>query len=285
MDELLFDLRRVSVAFRGNDRPQVVLDDCSLRIRQGEFLAIVGRNGSGKSTLGRVLAGLCPISLGEYNRAVDSSRDVSIVLQNPDAQLVGETVYEDLCFGMENRCIPPEQMQARALAALAEAGLHAGLDTPTAHLSGGQKQLLCLAGALAVDAKAFILDEVTAMLDGVARQTVLRAAARLHRQGKTVIWITQLMDELSYAGRVAALESGRLAFDGTAEQFFYEEADRNGATPQNENHDGSWCGMLGFPPPYAVEVARQLIRLGWPMDEFRPLRAEQLARAVGAPCL
>ncbi|ASS77257.1 hypothetical protein CIG75_16135 [Tumebacillus algifaecis] len=257
-------LSDVSVAFATSKGVHSVLEDINLTIEQGEWIAIIGQNGSGKSTLAKVLSRLCPISRGELN--VIPAR-VQMVFQNPEAQIVGETVYEDVCFGMENAAVPPAEMPERARVALEKVGLAHLIDQSVSTLSGGQKQLLGIAGCLAMEAEMIVFDECTAMLDPASREMVLSVARDLQRQGKTLIWITQWMEELADADRVLAFSEGKTRFDGTAQAFFY---------------DGI-CQSLGFVPPYAVQVAQHLLGQGVALAG-RPLTASELSEAVGALC-
>jgi energy-coupling factor transport system ATP-binding protein len=258
------ELRGVSVAFATNGEVRPVLVDLDLRVAPGEWVAVIGRNGSGKSTLGKVLAGLCPVSRGT---AVGTER-VQMVFQNPEAQIVGETVYEDVCFGLENRAVDPAEMPARALAALRQVGLADKLHHSVTMLSGGQKQLLGIAGCLATEADAIVFDEATAMLDPASRARMLGVVQHLHRDGATVVWITQWLEELAYADRVIALEDGKIVYEGEPRDFFYEQAG-----------ESSPCERLGFVPPYTVQVAQGLRRRGVELAA-RPILPQELREAV-----
>ncbi len=254
-------LSHVSVAFAVGEDVHKVVTDVDLTIERGEWLVLIGQNGSGKSTLAKVLCGLCPISSGEIERF---GTKVQMVFQNPEAQIVGETVYEDVCFGMENRAVDPEKMPERARIALEKVGMSHLLHQPVTTLSGGQKQLLGIAGCLAVEADVIVFDECTAMLDPASRQLVLHVAQELKEQGKTLIWITQWMEELAYGDRVVALGQGEVVFSGAARAFFYEGI----------------CEQLGFVPPYAVQVAHRLQDKGMRLAG-RPLTPDELSIAVG----
>jgi energy-coupling factor transport system ATP-binding protein len=273
-------IQDVSVVLRTADGTTPVLHHLNLNIHAGEWVAIVGRNGSGKSTLSRVLAGLCPVSAGRVRIQVDGGSHtanpsptpapvVQMVWQNPDAQLVGETVYEDVCFGLENRAVPTDEMPQRAMGALRQVGLAALADRPVTTLSGGQKQLLCIAACLAMEPDVMVFDEATAMLDPASRKRVLTVVEDLQRRGTTIVWITQWLDELVRAQRVVALDGGQVVFDGTPTAFFY-------ASPADQP---SACEQLGFPPPYAVALAQRLIRDGRQVPG-RPLSAGELVEVL-----
>lgn len=272
--DLAFSLNNVSVAYATSEGIKPVLRDLDLQIVSGEWIALIGNNGSGKSTLAQVLAGLCPISRGTLNRAAAQANRhaVQMIFQNPDAQIVGATVYEDICFGLENRAVPPHAIPALAQAALAKVGLEQALHRPVAHLSGGQKQLLCIAAALAMDAAALIFDETTSMLDPLARQRVIHTAQTLHQQGTTIIWVTQLMEELGFAQRVVALDAGRIVFDGDPTRFLYGAV---GNQPP--------CTALGFVPPYTVQAAQHLLQAGVDLPAY-PLLPTQLSAMVRDLC-
>lgn len=269
-----FLLEHVTVAFTTNEGIRPVLIDMNLEIVAGEWLAVVGQNGSGKSTLGKVLAGLCPISRGNVRRAGGETSSAQMVFQNPEAQIVGETVYEDVCFGLENRAVDPTDMPERALRALRLVGLEQKMHAYVEKLSGGQKQLLGIAGCLAMDASVIVFDEATAMLDPTSRVNVLQVVQELRRQGKTIIWITQWMEELAYADRVVALDGGKIAFDGKSEEFFYGK----GVAGSVEG-EGNPCERLGFVLPYAVQVAQELEKHGVTL-KGRPILPNELSKAV-----
>jgi len=290
-------LRDASVAFIHDEEIRPVLRRIDLEIGSGQLVALLGRNGSGKSTLLRVFAGLLPLSRGSIERVEDSP--IPIVFQNPDAQIVGETVLEDICFGLENIAIPTEQMAERASKALAAVGLAGFEDRPIISLSGGQKQLVCIASAIAMNPPVIIMDEPTAMLDPISKRQVMAIAEQLQREGKTVIWATHSMDEVGLADRVIVLASGSLVFDGSPEQFFYgvddliDEAEDVGelgpeavATAARKSSDArltSPCRRLGFHPPYAVEAVQSLHARGMMLDR-QPVRVEDCLEAVDQLC-
>lgn len=270
MEKSLIELREVSVYLPG--REEAVLHQLSGTICEGEWLTVAGRNGSGKSVLGRLLAGLDGRYSGEIGRSAQGA-SVRLVMQNPEAQLIGETIEEDLRFGMECAGIPPEKMELRQQEALAATGL-AGMEAClVGSLSGGQKQLLALAGALAVRPSVLIADEATSMLDPESRRRLLSVLQTLQQRGMTVIHITQLLEEAAYAGRIWALDEGRLVFDGLPGEFFY------GRTGSTTGECVSPCRAAGLLPPLTVAVSEQLRAKGLLKDCF-PLMPEELERAV-----
>lgn len=267
-------LRDADVALQAPENSETVLRRLTLRIDEGEFVAIVGRNGSGKSTLLRALGGFAQITHGEIAVDRETMRSARTVFQNPDAQIVGETVFEDVSFGLENMAVPPGEMPGRVREALSLVGLSVREDEPVEHLSGGQKQLLCMAGAIATGTRILLLDEPAAMLDPSSKSAVQRVVKRLHEKGTTIVWTTQAMDEIGLAERVIALKDGEVAFDGTPERFLYGDGAADTPCP---------CLSLGFRLPYAVEVAHRLLTAGFPLRE-RPVRGEQLLEAVSDVC-
>lgn len=275
-------LEDVTVAFSTSNGVHHALSNLNYEFRRADWTAVIGANGSGKSTLSKVLAGLCSLSKGRVtlpDAHTDASAPttfspvVQLVLQNPEAQIVGQTVYEDICFGLENIALRADQMKQVALEALRRVGLDVPLEMSVESLSGGQKQLLAIAGCLAMKPSVLIFDEVTSMLNPEIRKVVLRAVKNLHLEGMTVIWITQWLDELSYANKVVALEHGKITFSGTPREFFYN------------HHEGeSHCDQFGFTAPYIVQVVRELEYLGVTLPS-RPLNPEELELALEELCL
>lgn len=207
------------------------LDRVSLQIPRGQFLAVLGHNGSGKSTLAKLLNGLFLPTQGSVTvsgmdtrddaRIWDIRRTAGMVFQNPDNQLVATQVYDDVAFGLENIGIPPEEMPARIDRALEMTGMSQFKQHAPHLLSGGQKQRVAIAGILAMQPEALILDEATAMLDPQGRREVLGTVLRLNReQGITVVWITHFMEEAARAQRVLVMDHGRIAMDGTPGEIF-----------------------------------------------------------------
>ncbi|SHE12399.1 ABC transporter for multidrug [Chlamydia abortus] len=279
-----FLLEGASVYFRKGSGSHEVLSNIHISISKGEWIGIVGRNGSGKSTLAKVLSGSCPLSAGTIKQGWVNGRRIGMIGQQPDAQIVGETLYEDVCFLMENEAVEPAKMPDKAEQALSRVGLNLPLDHPVGELSGGQKQLLAVAGWLVTDTAVLVFDEATAMLDPASRLNVLHIAQELKRAGTTIIWITQWMEELAWADRVVALDRGKLVFDGTVPSFFYGEdvtAQDRDRSRENHSHadDVTPCQRLGYEQPYAVQVARSLRKRNIRLPSW-PVTVEQLGEAV-----
>ena len=194
------------------------LDGVSLQVPKGQWLAVLGANGSGKSTLARHLNGLLQPTAGrvlvagrpleEYTDIQQLRRLVGIVFQNPDNQIVGNSVEEDVAFGLENLGLPRPEMRRRIGEALQMVGLAGREKVDPAALSGGQKQRLAIAGALAMQPQALLLDEATSMLDPVGVAEVLEVLRRLHQQGLTIVMITHNMSEVLFCeiGRASCRE-------------------------------------------------------------------------------
>lgn len=277
-EKKLAELSKVSVkplTYGEQLNPQpYLLQAINLSITEGEWINLIGRNGSGKSTLARLLAGFGAFQV-EGKVYKDRSRfatgQVPIVLQQPDASMVGSTPWEDVLTMLEQHGVEGEKIPALAEAALHQTGLHARMHQPVQTLSGGQKQLTAIAGCLAVQSPMLILDEVTAMLDPEACLHVMDKVRELNSRGVTVIWITQKLEELAAGDRVLALEKGGLRFDGEAERFFERRAS-GGASP---------CEELGFGAPYVVRTAWELEALGVKLEPL-PMTPAMLAKAVTA---
>lgn len=246
-----------------------------LSIERGEFVALVGPNGSGKSTLARHLNGLLLPTAGQVwvdgmltadARHLWAVRQrVGMVFQNPDNQIVASTVEEDVAFGPENASLPPDEIRRRVDEALALVGLDDYRAHPPQMLSGGQKQLLAIAGVLATRPMCIVLDEPTSMLDPRGRRRVLDTVHRLNAEdGITVVLITHAMDEAATAGRLLIMDAGRVVMDGPPEQILAE---------------ADWLRELGLDVPPAVEVARRLRERGVPLPPGL-LTMEALARAL-----
>lgn len=203
----------------------------SMSIEQGQFVVILGRNGSGKSTLARLLNGLLTPRKGTVIiDGIDTRNDeliwevrknLGLVLQNPDNQIVATTVEEDVAFGPENLGIPPLQIRNKVDESLKMVGMEAYSDYSPHMLSGGQKQRIAIAGILAMEPKCIVLDEATSMLDPHGRKEVMDVLKKLNREkGITIVLITHHMDEAVEADQVMVMEAGRLTLKGTPEQIF-----------------------------------------------------------------
>ena len=214
-----------------NNKIVRAIDNVSLKVEEGEFIALVGHNGSGKSTLAKVLNGLLLPRLGEVKIYGVSTRDkskiydirsnIGMVFQNPDNQMIASIVEDDIAFGPENLGIPREEIRERVDWALEKVGMSEyRLSTPF-KMSGGQKQRIAIAGILAIKPKIIVFDESTAMLDPRGRKEILKVAHELNKQENiTVILITHYMDEAIDADRVVVMNKGKIVTDGTPSEVF-----------------------------------------------------------------
>lgn len=215
------------------ESPQAVvaLDGLSFSIEPGEYVGIVGGNGSGKSTLARHLNALLLPTAGTVRVAGLDTRDrgavweirrqVGMIFQNPDNQMVATVVEEDVAFGPENLGLPPREIRERVDAALEAVGMSSFLRSAPHRLSGGQKQRVAIAGILAMRPACVVFDEATTMLDPQGCAEVLATVRELNRRdGITVILISHALDDLMDAGRIIALDAGRLVADGPPAEVF-----------------------------------------------------------------
>lgn len=252
------------------------LDDINLNIDRGEFLAVIGVNGSGKSTLAKHLNGLLLPTEGacfvdgikvEDNADIWKVRQkVSMVFQNPDNQIIATIVEDDIAFGPENMGLPREEIRERVDFALKSLHIEHLRGFAPHLLSGGQKQLTAIAGAIAMRTNCLVLDEPTAMLDPQGRIAVMKALKELHEKyNMTIIMITHFMEEAMQAQRIIVMDNGKVIQDGTPKQIF-----------ENKQKLHS----LGLEVPLSADIADELRRRGIKIsaDVFT---AKQLAEELG----
>ena len=207
------------------------VDGVNLEIQEGDFVAVLGHNGSGKSTLAKHLnALLYPTEGTVYVDGKDVKQPENIwevrqtagmVFQNPDNQIIGQVVEEDVGFGPENLGIPTEQIWERVEESLKAVGMYQYRKHSPNKLSGGQKQRVSIAGVIAMHPKCIILDEPTAMLDPNGRKDVIRAARALNQvEGITIILITHYMEEVIYADKVYVMDGGKVVMQGNPKSVF-----------------------------------------------------------------
>lgn len=211
------------------------LNNISLSIEEGSFVAVLGHNGSGKSTLAKMLSLILVPDSGSVwidgkNMSSDditeadvleARRTVGMAFQNPDNQIVATVVEEDVAFGPENLGLPPTEIRCRVDEALRLVGMTQYARHATYKLSGGQKQRVAIAGILSMRRRCIIFDESTAMLDPVGRREVMDTIERLHREEKiTVLHITHYMTEAVRADRVIVMDAGKILMDGTPGEIF-----------------------------------------------------------------
>ncbi len=207
------------------------VDDVNLDIRQGDFVAILGHNGSGKSTLAKHINAIhYPTEGTVWVDGKDTSEDANLwdirqeagmVFQNPDNQIIGQVVEEDVGFGPENLGVPTAEIWERVEESLKAVGMYEFRKHSPNKLSGGQKQRVSIAGVIAMHPKCIVLDEPTAMLDPNGRKEVIRAVRALNDvEGITIILITHYMEEIVHADKVFVMDKGRIAMEGTPREIF-----------------------------------------------------------------
>ena len=228
--ELTFDYIRHDE--EGNEEGAIrAVDGVNLEVKPGDFIAILGHNGSGKSTLAKhINALLVPTSgtiwvdgkiTSEESNIWDIRQTAGMVFQNPDNQIIGQVVEEDVGFGPENMGVPTKGIWERVEESLKAVGMYEYRKYSPNKLSGGQKQRVSIAGVLAMHPKCIVLDEPTAMLDPSGRKEVIRAARALNEvENVTVILITHYMEEVIYADQVVVMDEGRIVMKGTPKEVF-----------------------------------------------------------------
>ena len=233
------------------------LNDLTLSIEKGSFVAVIGQNGSGKSTMAKLvnallLPGEGTVWVNGYDtrdeaHLWDVRQSAGMVFQNPDNQIVSSIVADDVAFGPENLGVEPAEIRRRVDEALEAVGMTAFRKNAPHLLSGGQKQRIAIAGAIAMRPQCIVFDEPTAMLDPKGRKEVMRIIRQLHAEGITCILITHFMEEAAQADRIVILNDGRIYMDGTPREIF---TDRDSLM------------ALGLDVPMAVDLSYQLHDLG-----------------------
>ena len=215
-------------------KAQPAVRGVSFSIQQGEFVCIIGHNGSGKSTVAKMMNALylptrgdvtvCGMNTKDEMMTLDIRRTVGLVQQNPDNQIVTTIVEEDVAFGLENLGFPPGEIRTRVDETLEAVGLTKFAQYAPHTLSGGQKQRVAIAGILAMQPQAMVMDEPTAMLDPEGRREVIATMERLRKEkGLTLVLITHFMDEAIRADRVIVMEDGAITMDGAPRDVLCNE--------------------------------------------------------------
>ncbi len=215
----------------------------SLAIEEGSFVAVLGHNGSGKSTLAKHMNAIlvptegkvtvCGIDSADEEQIIQLRRNVGMVFQNPDNQIVANVVEDDVAFAPENLGVEPAEIRRRVDEALKQVGMYEKRQHAPHLLSGGQKQRVAIAGVIAMEPKIIVLDEPTAMLDPIGREEVISTVTRLCREkGMTVVLITHHMDECVGADRLIVMSNGSIVADGVPAEVFadIELMEREGLT-------------------------------------------------------
>ena len=239
------------------------IDDLSLEVKQGEFVAIIGHNGSGKSTLSKNLNAILVPTQGDIYIDGMNTKDESklwnirqtagMVFQNPDNQIVATIVEEDVAFGPENLGVEPTLIRERVEDALKSVGIYELKDRQPHLLSGGQKQRVAIAGIIAMRPKCIIFDEATAMLDPSGRKEVMNVIKKLNKEENiTTLHITHYMEEAVQADRVVVVDKGKKLLEGTPKEVF-------------KNVD--LLKKIGLDVPYMTELASLLREEGLDLDD------------------
>lgn len=226
-------VRLAHVTLRYGD--SVALDDVTLEVCRGERVCVLGANGSGKSTLASVICGLLAPDEGDVELAGhavctggvpdlaayrDARRQLGLVFQNPDDQIVTSVVADDVAFGPENLGVPRTQISARVARELRRVAMEKYAHADPSRLSGGQRQRVCIAGALAMEPAVLVLDEPSSLLDVRGRAAIMRVMGRLAAAGATLVHVTHFMDEALAADRVVVMQHGHVALEGTPNEVF-----------------------------------------------------------------
>ena len=252
-------LENVSFSY---DKNHNALNNVSLSIEKGEYVAILGHNGSGKSTLAKLLNGLitansgnmeiCGLSPFEKKNLFEIRKKVGVIFQNPDNQLVASIVEDDVAFGPENLGVKRDEIAKRIDFALSSVNMLDFKKSSPTRLSGGQKQRIAIAGVLALQPQVLVLDESTSMLDPRGREEVLSVVKKLNESGVTVIAITHYMDEAVEADKIYVLSGGEVICSGTPNQVFAEK---------------KALEIAGLELPLSQKIANQLKQNRIPMEQ------------------
>lgn len=213
------------------ESPELILKDVSLKIKKGEFVAVLGHNGSGKSTIAKHFNAILVPNEGKvYSNGIDTADETKIfdirqhigmVFQNPDNQIVATIVEEDVAFALENMGVPQQEMRERVDDALRSVKMYEYREHSPSQLSGGQKQRVAIAGIIAMRPDCIVMDEPTAMLDPVGRREVMKTIRRLNKEHKiTIVLITHYMDEAALADRIIVMDSGKIVKEGVPKDVF-----------------------------------------------------------------
>lgn len=251
------------------------LSDMNLEIEKGSFVCVLGHNGSGKSTFAKMVNGLLlPREGSVYVADMDTADDellikiretAGMVFQNPDNQIIGNIVEEDVAFGPENIGVPTAEIRDRVDEALEAVNMTKYKDRSPGKLSGGQKQRVAIAGVMAMKPECIILDEPTAMLDPKGRKDVIRTVRELNkRDGITIVLITHYMEEAVDADRVVVMDGGRVVMDGTPREIFSRVEELK---------------ALRLDVPQITELAYELRKAGMPVPRGI-LRKEELEEVI-----
>ena len=269
----------LSFSYEADGAEVKVFENLNIEIEDGEFVAVLGHNGSGKSTFAKHLNAIllpksgrvtvCGIDTADESRLLELRKNVGMVFQNPDNQIVATVVEEDVAFSLENLGVPRDEMRRRVDEALKTVRMYDYRKHAPHLLSGGQKQRVAIAGILAMEPRCIVLDEPTAMLDPIGRDEVMETIRRLNREkGITIVLITHYMDEAVKAGRCVVMDKGRIVMDDSPANIF----------PKVEE-----MRALGLDVPQATELVWELKRRGLDV-ETGALRSAGAIEAIVKMC-
>lgn len=260
--ENIIEIKDVSFKYSSEEGTEnYVLNDLNLNIEKGSFTAVLGHNGSGKSTLAKLINGLLKpdsgsvevlgMSTSDEKNEIEIRRNVGLVFQNPDNQLVATIVEEDVAFGPENLGLPPEEIRRRVDDALKKVDMYDYRSHAPHKLSGGQKQRVAIAGIIAMEPQCIVLDEPTAMLDPKGRDEVMDAIISLNKNsGITIVLITHFMDEAVKADRMVVMDAGNIIMDDVPRKVFSHVSELK---------------AIGLDVPQATELAYRMNAAGYKM--------------------
>lgn len=263
------------VDFRYGDESQLVLKNLNLDFYEGQFTCVLGHNGSGKSTMAKLINALELPTVGKVltfgydtsdeNNEIPIRRNVGMVFQNPDNQIVATIVEDDVAFGPENLGVESGEIRKRVDEALKLVNMYEYRKHEPHRLSGGQKQRVAIAGVIAMQTNCIVLDEPTAMLDPVGRREVMNALFKLKNElGISVILVTHFMDEAVKADRVVVMNDGKVCLDGTPAQVFSNTA---------------LLKSIGLTVPKPMELSAALKDKGFDLKSA-PLTAEEFVEKI-----
>ncbi len=262
-----------NVTFRYPDEEYDALKELSLSFYEGQFTCVLGHNGSGKSTMAKLMnALLLPVNgkvtsygydTADENNEMLIRRNLGMVFQNPDNQIVATIVEDDVAFGPENLGLPRDEIRKRVDDALKIVDMYEYRHHEPHRLSGGQKQRVAIAGAIAMKTRCIVLDEPTAMLDPKGRREVMNALLRLKAElGITIILVTHFMDEAVLADRVVVMNDGGVILDGNPRDVFSQK---------------ELLCSVGLSVPKPLELASRLKEKGFDLGG-QPLTAEEFVK-------
>ena len=263
-----------NVSFSYDEGEDTVINNLNLDFYEGQFTCVLGHNGSGKSTMAKLINALLVPSSGQVlsfgldtadeDNEIDIRRQIGMVFQNPDNQIVATIVEDDVAFGPENLGLPRKEIRQRVDDALKMVDMYDYRHHEPHRLSGGQKQRVAIAGIIAMQTKCIVLDEPTAMLDPKGRKEVMSALHKLKDElGITIILVTHFMDEAVKADRVVVMNDGEVKLDGTPVEVF---------------KNSELLSSIGLSVPKPLELAVQLEKEGIKLNSS-PLTADEFTEA------